>query len=319
VGEPGAHSIAPRLPIVQFSPMSDFSARGYPEGPETPAQAGDFVAARDAVRLLQMMGTLTQARSDPRAWRVELLQRLCEILVAAAAAAFTLKGVNGDAAGLAVVSFLEAGFKSEAQQQAFMREFNEAPFHDPLSHACLERFTSERLSALTCLRSEVCGDEIWNANPHVQNYRRATGTGDCILSLHRGIERGTCHALMAFKPLSDEAAAAFVPGRPGPRFVPRDRLLLDTLHRGLESIYRSEEATQKLNRASGLTPRLRQTLELLLGGDTERQVAMKLSLSVHTVHDYVKALYVHFGVSSRSELLAKWMHTGGQLPKRPER
>jgi len=287
-----------------------------------PAQSGDFLAARDAVRLLQLMGSLAQARSDPRMWRIELLQGAAEILGAFAAGSFTLKGVNGDTSGLTVVSFLEAGLKQESHQQAFLREFNNAPFRDPLSRVCLERFTTQRLGTLTCLRSELVDDDIWNADPHVQAFRKPTGTGDCILSLRRGGERGTCHALMAFRPLPPVAPAqgpAAPPGRHEMRFGPRERLLLDTLHRGLESIYRSEEATQKLSRASGLTPRLRQTLELLLNGDTERQVAMKLSLSVHTVHDYVKALYVHFGVSSRSELLSKWMHTGGQLPKRPEK
>jgi DNA-binding NarL/FixJ family response regulator len=81
-------------------------------------------------------------------------------------------------------------------------------------------------------------------------------------------------------------------------------------------MYRAEESTHRLNRATELPPRLRQTLECLLAGDTERQVALKLSLSVHTVHDYVKALYTHFGVSSRGELLSKWMQTSGQLPPR---
>jgi len=36
---------------------------------------------------------------------------------------------------------------------------------------------------------------------------------------------------------------------------------------------------------------------------------------VHTVHDYVKALHSHFGVSSRTELLARWLQTGGQIPR----
>jgi DNA-binding CsgD family transcriptional regulator len=54
-----------------------------------------------------------------------------------------------------------------------------------------------------------------------------------------------------------------------------------------------------------LSPRQRQTLRHLLEGDLEKQVAAKLGLSRHTVHVYVKALYKHFGVSSRGELLAK--------------
>jgi DNA-binding CsgD family transcriptional regulator len=56
-----------------------------------------------------------------------------------------------------------------------------------------------------------------------------------------------------------------------------------------------------------LSRRQRQTLELLLTGDAEKQIAARLSISRHTVHVYVKSLYKLFGVSSRGELLAKWV------------
>jgi DNA-binding NarL/FixJ family response regulator len=56
-----------------------------------------------------------------------------------------------------------------------------------------------------------------------------------------------------------------------------------------------------------LSPRLRQTLQHLLEGDSEKQIARKLGLSPHTVHIYVKSLYKHYDVCSRSELLAKWI------------
>jgi len=56
-----------------------------------------------------------------------------------------------------------------------------------------------------------------------------------------------------------------------------------------------------------LGPRLTQTLDLLLAGDAEKQIARKLGLSPHTIHDYVKAVYRRFGVSSRAELLARWV------------
>jgi DNA-binding NarL/FixJ family response regulator len=60
-----------------------------------------------------------------------------------------------------------------------------------------------------------------------------------------------------------------------------------------------------------LSPRMRQTLDRLLAGDSEKQIARKFELSQHTVHVYVKAIYRGFDVNSRSELLARFV----QVPK----
>jgi DNA-binding CsgD family transcriptional regulator len=69
----------------------------------------------------------------------------------------------------------------------------------------------------------------------------------------------------------------------------------------------SQVLAQDSNGQPRLSPRMEQTLRSLLSGDSEKQVAMKLGLSPHTVHVYVKALYKHFNVSSRGELLARWV------------
>ena len=58
-----------------------------------------------------------------------------------------------------------------------------------------------------------------------------------------------------------------------------------------------------------LQPRLVKILEQLLPGYSEKQVAARLGYSPHTVHTYIKAIYKYFGVSSRSELLAKVLGT----------
>lgn len=56
-----------------------------------------------------------------------------------------------------------------------------------------------------------------------------------------------------------------------------------------------------------LAPRVKQTLRYLLEGDSEKQIARKLNISPHTVHVYVKRLYRDLGVSSRGELLSKFV------------
>jgi DNA-binding CsgD family transcriptional regulator len=59
-----------------------------------------------------------------------------------------------------------------------------------------------------------------------------------------------------------------------------------------------------------LSPRLRQTLEHLVRGDSEKQIAGKLGVSPHTIHVYVKQLHKRFKVSSRGELLARFVRGG---------
>lgn len=59
-----------------------------------------------------------------------------------------------------------------------------------------------------------------------------------------------------------------------------------------------------------LPPRMRETLQHLLTGDSEKQIALKLKISQHTVHVYVKRLYRHYGANSRGELLARFVAGG---------
>jgi DNA-binding NarL/FixJ family response regulator len=61
------------------------------------------------------------------------------------------------------------------------------------------------------------------------------------------------------------------------------------------------------NAGADLPPRLRETLTSLLSGASEKQIAGTMSLSPHTVHVYVKQIYKHYKVSSRGELLARWV------------
>ena len=66
-------------------------------------------------------------------------------------------------------------------------------------------------------------------------------------------------------------------------------------------------AAKSLSAGLGLSPRVRQTLDGLLVGDQEKEIAARMGVSKHTVHVYVKQLYRKFNVSSRGELLARFV------------
>lgn len=53
------------------------------------------------------------------------------------------------------------------------------------------------------------------------------------------------------------------------------------------------------------SPRLTQVLALLLTPLSEKQIARRLGLSVHTVHTHIKAVYVTCRVNTRAELMAE--------------
>jgi DNA-binding CsgD family transcriptional regulator len=85
-------------------------------------------------------------------------------------------------------------------------------------------------------------------------------------------------------------------------FGERDGLLLDLL---AEELARDWAQVGAAAGEARLGRRLRQVLNLLASGASEKEVGAALELSTHTVHDYIKALYRAFAVHSRPELLAR--------------
>jgi DNA-binding CsgD family transcriptional regulator len=89
-------------------------------------------------------------------------------------------------------------------------------------------------------------------------------------------------------------------------FLSRERMLLHLAHAEMSWIYQADLVLATRGPAS-LSPRQQQTLQYLLSGHSEKQIAEQMRLSPNTVHHHVKAIHRHFAVSSRSELLARWV------------
>lgn len=89
-------------------------------------------------------------------------------------------------------------------------------------------------------------------------------------------------------------------------FDRHDHLIVDAFHSEVSWVYELDLPLAS-PQVVQLAPRARETLQFLLAGMSEKEVADRLKLSPNTVHHYVKQLYRHFDVSSRSELLAQWV------------
>ena len=67
-----------------------------------------------------------------------------------------------------------------------------------------------------------------------------------------------------------------------------------------------------LEKPTNLTPRAKEVLSQLLEGLTEKEVGLRMGISAHTVHVYVKRIYRHYQVSSRPALLCLCFWRSGQ-------
>ncbi len=63
---------------------------------------------------------------------------------------------------------------------------------------------------------------------------------------------------------------------------------------------------------TALSPRLQTVLTLLVDGQSAKRIAFHLKLSPHTVRGYIKDIYRHFDVGSRSELMHRFMVGDGR-------
>jgi Bacterial regulatory proteins, luxR family len=81
--------------------------------------------------------------------------------------------------------------------------------------------------------------------------------------------------------------------------------LVRLFHVELGRLWKEDALKRAADPTAELPPRLVQTLDGVLRGDSEKQIAFALGLSQHTVHNYIRALHSRFAVSSRAELIAK--------------
>ena len=115
--------------------------------------------------------------------------------------------------------------------------------------------------------------------------------------------------LAAWSSTPDHAIAMLLMQRVNtPAFTKDDRATMALMLRAIAPFVDREifSTTTPLDQFD-LTERQGEVLLLLLAGDSEKEIAKRLHRSVHTVHTFVKQLHEIFEVSSRGELMARFI------------
>lgn len=229
--------------------------------------------------------------SDPVAWQLRLLEQTADLLamsVGVYAEVDTLE--PGKIAQ--VFSVVEHGWEDRRQRERFTNSkklMRAVPFSEqPLDVAWREAFVGQESSTKT--RSDIVDCNQWESTEVYENFYEPVGLYESIRSAHRLPGGGVSIVNFA-------TGRAPVPGA-------RERELLTLIHRGVAVGYHDRLTRWTHVSALGLTPRQLDVLGHLVAGEAERTIALRLGRSTATINEHIQAIYRHFCVKSRAELMS---------------
>jgi DNA-binding CsgD family transcriptional regulator len=263
--------------VSQASPPSSVSEAA-------PAEAAAGRLKLSQVReIFRLVGEVRELGSDPQKWRPHMVQRLRDLLHASIVVSSEVHFRRNPKTG--TMRVIDIGWVSDADghtNQIHTEREDERPEAFWLTAGEPRKDEGEG-------ESEDSGDELVPVTPTKKVYGGTTFIMSQVALPHAGaVDQLGLHREWGDDPFT----------RPQHRMI-------RIFHVELARLWRRDVLRRAKEPNSDLPPRLSQTLEELLAGSSEKQIANKLELSRHTIHNYVKALHQRFGVSSRGELLAK--------------
>ena len=131
--------------------------------------------------------------------------------------------------------------------------------------------------------------------------------------VHRvvGVDQGVVCFHAISNPVRDEVYGTYLFRGAGERnFSERETQIVQLAFAGVAPLIGGPLARIAEPSPADLAPRVRAVLRCMFEGDGDKAIASRLGISVHTVNQYTKAIYQHFGVNGRAELLARWIRRG---------
>ena len=249
--------------------------------------------ADDVEPVYRLVDECRELWADADAWQRHLVRGACR-LTGTAVGQYSEQYIAPDLQSTQVLDeTLDGEWRDEAARACMIRMYrnhaNRATFFPRVM-----RLAGRAMGGLeaTALRRDLRPDDEWYRSFLFNEYRRPAHFDDAIISFGYNRPRGVVVMLATNHDVSEPAP------------TPRGAAVLALLMRQIAPLVGTSLATRAQHGAHGLSPRLRQTLDRLLAGDSEKQAALELGLHPTTVHDYVGELFRRFGVDSRSELMA---------------
>lgn len=246
------------------------------------------ITVADCRALLRLAGELQDLPNDPHVRGTHFCERISRLLGGQLTILMETDDCRPSVPGLPKWA-VATGWPDAAAPEIWRRSVQESGGNHP-SMTQLLKFPGR---AVTRRRQELVTDRQWNNCAFFNDYIRSVGCNEHMIFM-RAVERSSGLIFCGIhRALGDR------------RFSARDRELAQLINEEFAWFFRRLSNRLSPRTGSGrLPPRLQRTLDGLLQGLSEKQIAYRSGLSRHTVHDYVKMLHRRFNVASRGELLA---------------
>ena len=247
----------------------------------------DSLRFRDVRAIFRLIGECRDLGNDPGLWHRRLLEGLALLFGVVQAAGGELYWER-PGRHLQPVSAYNVTAEPAGDEAFDAYRRDEAWDGDPVIQA-ISKLPGK---LITRTRRQLVPDAEWYGSDTFNQNRRPAHIDHHLLSVLQMSDKGATSVLAVTRALGERD------------FSPRERRLFNFLHAELGGLIGGPLVSATDPRVAQLSPRLRDTLACLLEGDSEKQAAARLGLSHTTVHQYVTALYRHFAVRSRAQLLA---------------
>lgn len=252
--------------------------------------ADAVLSTNDVRALFRLMSEVRELGRDASAWRAHLAQGLSELCSARASLAFEAVERLDDLEKTScsqIVQLVDAVSHGVSRDEA-PRFYDDVFWLDHASDATLDAMIPLYGTSFTRTRRDLVDDAAWRRSV-IRNERfRRNDCDEFVISMAVApVSRLTLSSLSVYRAWGE------------PVLTERERAIVELAHEELR-----RDFAYVLGRDIHLTPRAREVLELLQRGDSEKEIASELGISVHTVHDHVKAIHRAYKVRSRGELLS---------------
>lgn len=252
----------------------------------------------DVRALLQLVGECRDLGDNPAAWREHCCQRLARLTGDGLVILGEVQWIRGRWEGVALSGWgWENGFDQSAVARGMAEHGPDMSF-SPIMGAYLRM---PRRDFGVCLSSpDLVTERELQRSAFFESIYDPAGLGYSLV----------CYRALPVGENNLSGLTLTLPKASRRGYRRRDHTLVEEANRVLTPLIGGPLAGFTEPSPWDLSPRVRQVLGCLLEGDSDKQVAQRLDLTRHTVNQYAKVIFRHFGVRTRSELLARWVRRG---------